>query len=195
MSKHWFALLVSLLVILAAPTSRAQAPVEGESLDDPATEAKAFDIARRTMSPFCPGRTLADCPSGNATEWRQDIRAMLKEGKSPAEIQQVLNKRAGANLTGTPESSLGWMLPVGLCFGALVVLTLVLKRVRREDGQSAAREPGDGERGSDEDEHDTDQDDAGADGSGREAPKARDEAHERELDERLRRELADEEPG
>ena len=192
MSKHWFAVLVVTLLALGAPAAVAQS-VEGKSLDDPKTEALAFDIAQRTMSPFCPGRTLADCPSGNATEWRQDIRAMLEKGMTAAEIQQVLNKRAGENLSGAPESSLGWALPVALCAGALVVLTLVLKRIRRDDADDAAQarassRPSRAEAEGDEDEDEDTEDD---DGANVPAARQRSDKQERELEERLRRELAD----
>jgi len=194
MSKHWFAVLVVTLLALGAPAAVAQS-VEGQSLDDPKTEALAYDIAQRTMSPFCPGRTLADCPSGNATEWRQDIRAMLKKGMTPAEIQQVLNKRAGENLTGAPESSLGWLLPVALCAGALVVLTLVLKRIRRDDAADTAQARASSRPSRDEDDdadEDVDNEDSEDDDEANvPAARQRSDKQERELEERLRRELAD----
>lgn len=201
MSKHWFRVLVVAALALGASAVVAQQPVEGKSLDDPKTEAMAFDIAQRTMSPFCPGRTLADCPSGNATEWRQDIRAMLQKGMSPAEIQKVLNQRAGENLSGAPESSLGWALPVGLCAGALIVLTLVLKRIRRDDAADiavarASSSPidDDGEdNDSDSEDNDNEDEETEADESKLPAAQQRTEKQERELEERLRRELADDE--
>lgn len=198
MSKHWFAVVVMAVFALGAPAARAQ-PIEGKSLDDPKTEALAYDIAQRTMSPFCPGRTLADCPSGNATEWRQDIRAMLQKGMSPAEIQKVLNQRAGENLSGAPESSLGWVLPVALCVGALVVLTLVLKRIRRDDAADAAAESSSPSRPRDDEDDEDDADDADddsddSDDENESSPlRQRSEKQERELEERLRRELADDE--
>lgn len=191
MSKHWFAVLAMAALAFGAPAVVAQT-VEGKSLDDPKTEAMAFDIAQRTMSPFCPGRTLADCPSGNATEWRQDIRAMLQKGMSPAEIQKVLNKRAGENLSGAPESSLGWALPVALVLGALVVLTLVLKRIRRDDAADAVAAKASSARPStDEDDEDDASDDEDTDEPKLPAAHQRSEKQERELEERLRRELAD----
>lgn len=195
MSKHWFAVLVVAALALGASAVVAQT-VEGKSLDDPKTEAMAFDIAQRTMSPFCPGRTLADCPSGNATEWRQDIRAMLQKGMSPAEIQKVLNQRAGENLSGAPESSLGWALPVALCAGALIVLTLVLRRFRRDDASDAATakpSPSGPSDDDDDDEDDASDDSDSEDGDESKLPAAhpRSEKQERELEERLRRELAD----
>lgn len=197
MSKHWFAVLVVAALALGVPVVGAQAPVEGKSLSDPKTEALAYDIANRTMSPFCPGRTLADCPSGNATEWRQDIRAMLQKGMSPAEIQKVLNQRAGENLSGAPESSLGWVLPAALVAGALLVLTLVLKRFRRQDAtdgaQARASSRDDDDDAEDEDMVDDDGERVADDApeSDAPAPLKRSEKREQELEERLRRELAD----
>jgi cytochrome c-type biogenesis protein CcmH/NrfF len=64
---------------------------------------KATSISRQTMSPFCPGRTLADCPSEYAAEWRRDIRQMVAEGKSASEIQAELESRVGGNLSGIPN--------------------------------------------------------------------------------------------
>jgi cytochrome c-type biogenesis protein CcmH/NrfF len=186
MSKHRLSLVAIVLVSLISGLALAQV-VEGESLDDPATEAKAADIASRTMSPFCPGRTLADCPSGKATEWRQDIRALLKQGKSAAEVQKILNARAGENLTGTPESSLGWALPVGLCVGALAILTLVLRRLRAGDGDvkttTTARV-----RDADDDEEDDDPAESNSQASRPKASKAS-KTKDDELEDRLRREL------
>ena len=175
-----------------APAVVAQT-VQGKSLDDPKTEAMAFDIASRTMSPFCPGRTLADCPSPNATEWRQDIRAMLSKGMSAAEIQKVLNQRAGENLSGAPESSLGWLLPVAMVAGALIVLTLVLKRIRQGDAADAAAATASRAAEDDDDADEDSGDEEAEDEDEAELPAAhkRSEKQERELEERLRRELAD----
>lgn len=191
MSKHWFAFLAAAVFALSVGAPLAQV-AEGESLADPKTEAEAFDIASRTMSPFCPGRTLADCPSGNATEWRQDIRRMLKEGKSAAEIQKILSQRAGENLSGAPESSLGWALPVGLCLGALLVLTLVIKRIRSEDDsdRQTSESSASGERDEADDDEDEDRTDDASDDP--DAAVAEQSKREQELEERLRRELADE---
>jgi cytochrome c-type biogenesis protein CcmH/NrfF len=186
MSKHSFALSLLATALLWSLALPAQ-PVEGKSLGDPKAEAQAYDIASRTMSPFCPGRTLADCPSGKATEWRQDIRAMLEEGKSSAEIQQILNRRAGENLTGAPEGSLGWALPVGLCIGAIAVLGLVLRRIRREEPTRTDARPGQRKGASAAEDADVDEDSAGS-------PKTKltSDQEEQDLEERLRRELAEE---
>jgi len=176
------ALYVLMLLLLTATAVRAQEePEPAESLDDPKTEAAAFDIAQRTMSPFCPGRTLADCPSDKAAAWRQDIRRMLAEGRSAAEIRRELNQRSGLNLTGTPESSIGWMLPVGLLVGAGGILALVIARFRKDE--DAEPEKPNTNRDDEDDEDDED--------DGERSPSAAAAADD-ELEARLRRELEDE---
>lgn len=96
----------------------------------PAEERRAEAIARQTMSPFCPGRTLADCPSGYATEWRADIREMVAEGMSAKEIQATLEKRAGGNLSGSPHREAGYGLSAFFALLALAVLGAVFLRMR-----------------------------------------------------------------
>ena len=132
---------------------------EAESLDDPKTEAAAFEISQRTMSPFCPGRTLADCPSDKAAAWRQDIRRMLVEGKSAGEIRRVLNERSGLNLSGAPESSLGWALPAGMLVGAVGILALVIVRFRQRDDAPPGDDGRDREEAGGEDTEDDERED------------------------------------
>jgi cytochrome c-type biogenesis protein CcmH/NrfF len=99
---------------------------------------KAAAIARQTMSPFCPGRTLSDCPSEYATEWRRDIRQMVAEGKSATEIQDELESRAAGNLSGIPNNQSSYAIPVGLALVAGVVLYFVFARLSRGVGGSGS---------------------------------------------------------
>ncbi|MCH2108046.1 MAG: cytochrome c-type biogenesis protein CcmH [Polyangiaceae bacterium] len=128
-------LLLPLLTIVGSRDVRAQTAADGSSAEAQSDEAadlkrRAAAIARQTMSPFCPGRTLADCPSPNATTWRQDIRQMLAEGMSAAEIQKVLEARAGGNLSGIPNRRSSYILPLALALGAAALLIWVLARFR-----------------------------------------------------------------
>jgi cytochrome c-type biogenesis protein CcmH/NrfF len=85
------------------------------------------------MSPFCPGRTLSDCPSPDAADWRRDIREMLEQGMTASEIQAALEARTGGSLSGIPNEDSSYALPIGLATGAALVLYLVLARLRRKD--------------------------------------------------------------
>jgi hypothetical protein len=65
-------LLVSSLCLFALPAG-AQTEAEGWS----------YEMWNDLMSPFCPGRTLADCPSDKAEELRQWIVDQEAGGRSP----------------------------------------------------------------------------------------------------------------
>lgn len=132
----FLALLLGALMTLSVGTAFGEGPSE--------VDAKAASIARQTMSPFCPGRTLDDCPSEYAAEWRRDIRAMVQKGMTAAEIQDELEKRAGGNLSGIPNRESSYALPIALATGAALVLYFVFVRLRRRDeedegGNSAER--------------------------------------------------------
>ena len=111
--------------------------------DAPTTpDKRAAAISNRTMSPFCPGRTLTSCPSPSAAEWRQQIRQWVAEGVSTDEIRRRLEARAAVtDLSGTPDSPFGWGLPVGLGLTSLGVLGLVLFRLRRARRLRPGEEP------------------------------------------------------
>jgi cytochrome c-type biogenesis protein CcmH/NrfF len=149
----FLALLLGTLVALSAAEGFAQtqgapksdAPSRGAADVPPDVAAKAASIARQTMSPFCPGRTLDDCPSEYATEWRRDIREMVAKGMTAAEIQDELEKRVGGNLSGIPNRESSYALPIIFATGAALVLYLVFVRLRRKDdegGSEDEKEPG-----------------------------------------------------
>jgi cytochrome c-type biogenesis protein CcmH/NrfF len=162
---------------------------------------RAQSISRNTMSPFCPGRTLSDCPSGFAAEWREDIRRWTAEGLSAEEIRERLEQRLpeGSELSGAPDSGLGWGLPVGLSVGAVLVVAVILRRLRNRGRETATASRGaalkSGSAGADRDEGPDSLEPSGARSAGpsdddRSGPRAstRDEELERRLDEELRRE-------
>jgi cytochrome c-type biogenesis protein CcmH/NrfF len=82
------------------------------------------------MSPFCPGRTLYDCPSPNAADWRRDIEAMLLSGKSPEEIQTVLAGRVEEDLSGSPNAHASYLWSLVFLFVAVLGLALLFRRLR-----------------------------------------------------------------
>ncbi len=71
-----------------APTSDARA------------EQVQAELANELMSPYCPGRTIAACPSGQARKLEDHILAEAKAGKSRAEIEDSLVARFGAQIVG-----------------------------------------------------------------------------------------------
>ena len=119
-------------------------PAAGKPADEqlsPEQEATAAAIARQTMSPFCPGRTLADCPSEYAAEWRRDIRQLLAEGQSPVEVQDELERRAGANLSGSPARDTSYWIPGAFALLGVGVLGAIFVRLRKAPPDARSTTP------------------------------------------------------
>ena len=90
------------------------------------------ELSNELMSPYCPGRTIASCPSVNARKLEDDILAQAKEGKTREEIEQQLVDRFGTEIVGyrPPPAVLYGSIIVGVV--ALVMLALAARRwVRR----------------------------------------------------------------
>lgn len=105
-------------------------------------ESYAYDLAGELMSPFCPGRTLASCPSPQAGELIQWIATQEAAGATQAEVQDMLVERFGEEILGAPPAEgitlWAYVFPVAgfLLFGAVAFLVL-----RRIVAPSKAREP------------------------------------------------------
>jgi cytochrome c-type biogenesis protein CcmH/NrfF len=98
----------------------------------------AYELHHELMSPFCPGRTLADCSSPQAASLRMWIVVQAAAGRTRSDVKAELLERYGDVLRAAP-------LPTGFGFtayafpviaflagGALVVVFL-----RRQTRRSA----------------------------------------------------------
>ena len=83
------------------------------------------------MSPFCPGRTLSDCPSPDAQAVRDEIRGWLAAGQSEREIREQLGQRFGDELVGVPRSAWGWLLPIAILVAGALGLAIGFSRIGR----------------------------------------------------------------
>lgn len=130
-------LLIALSTALGSITfsnaALADAPtrdVAAAPASDAEVQRKAQSISRQTMSPFCPGRTLSDCPSESAAQWRRDIYRMVEQGDTAQQIQEELERRAGGDLSGSPHREAGYGLSIGLAAAAVAVLFGLLHWIR-----------------------------------------------------------------
>ena len=119
---------LALLALLAGPAG-------GQETRAPNTSPEARDIFRTVMSPFCPGLTLADCPSPAAYDLRDEIRARLEAGETPDAILDSLVAEYGqevlGNPSGTPLGRLAVAIPVGVALLAGLGAAVFVRRAVR----------------------------------------------------------------
>lgn len=130
MGRHTFTLLA--VLFLGGSAAFAQAP--------PNVDAAADQVFNRVMSPYCPGRVLATCPSGAAETLRQEVRRDLEAGKSPEAIEAGLYQRFGESIRGLPRTDglglLAWVIPAAVFTLTGIWLVVWLRRPHRGDGAS-----------------------------------------------------------
>ncbi len=117
------------------------------------------EVAQEVYSPYCPGQTLAMCPSANASYARQDIQEMARQGMSSEEIKGVMLERYGDQYALIEPSSQDhlWLIGsivIGLFLAILAVAVMVKRRLN--DGSEERDESDKGPDGADGDLDDDD---------------------------------------
>jgi cytochrome c-type biogenesis protein CcmH/NrfF len=84
-------------------------------------EGWAYELSHEIMSPFCPGRSLADCPSPQAESLRAWILIQEATGRSRADVETELLERYGDVIRSAPRAE-----GIGLAAYAIPVLAFVV---------------------------------------------------------------------
>jgi cytochrome c-type biogenesis protein CcmH/NrfF len=118
------------LLALAALSAAADEP--GAPADGGASTSWAYDLANDLMSPFCPGRSLADCPSPDAASLRMWILVQAAAGRTRDDVEQELYARYGEVIRAAPKAE-GWGLaaywiPAGVFAGGGALVAWFLHR-------------------------------------------------------------------
>ena len=126
-----------LLVLFAAPISadeNAPAP------------SWVYEMANDLMSPFCPGRSLADCPSPDAASLRMWIAVQAAAGRTRADIEEELYAKYGESMRGAPKAEgiglAAYWIPAVVFTGGGALVTWFLYRATRRGAR--AEVPGTG---------------------------------------------------
>ena len=148
-----WALALALCVGLAAPagaqpatpeTAEEATPEHGVGVvkDYGEISRTTYAISQEILSPFCPGKTLAMCPSPAAAEVRREIQAMASQGVEKEAIKaqiietygeefRIVEPPASDNLALLTAIAVG----LGLC---ILAVALISRRRKGQDGEPEA---------------------------------------------------------
>lgn len=121
---------------MLSSSAAAEAPPRGDE------STYGYALAHELMSPFCPGRTLAACPSEQATELRQWILLQEAAGATREDVIAVLESRYGDVIKSSPEAEgwglAAWLLPGGALIVGAILAALGLRRMVASPRKPAA---------------------------------------------------------
>jgi cytochrome c-type biogenesis protein CcmH len=83
----------------------------------------AHQIAGELRCPDCQGLSVADSPSGSASEIRTQIDQLLASGLSPDQVRSHFVDRYGEWILLAPRAPIAWLLPGVVVLLALAALT------------------------------------------------------------------------
>ena len=110
---------------------------------DPNAVPAAEAVENRVMSTWCPGLTLAECPSGQASVLRQKIAARVADGWTNRRIDAWLVDSYGEGVLGRPRSAAAFLVPaVAVAGGGLAVAFVVRRRPGGGPSSSSPSGPG-----------------------------------------------------
>lgn len=114
-------LLLALALVWGVTLVQANQP---KSLDQ-----RAHEVATQLQCPICNGESVADSPSGLASEMRSLIRQKLAQGESEQQVIQYFESRYGDTILESPPAQgftlMIWLPPVLMvALGAYVVFVL-----------------------------------------------------------------------
>ena len=137
--KRLFALLL-LALMLGAAGAKDAAPLA----EDPAVEQRLVAISEEMRCLVCQNESLSASRSELAQDLRRELRTMIKQGKSDAEIREFMVSRYGDFVLYRPRVSpttwLLWAGPFLLMIVAVAVLFTYLRRRNRAVGEAQLSE-------------------------------------------------------
>jgi cytochrome c-type biogenesis protein CcmH/NrfF len=96
----------------------------------------AYQLSHQLMSPFCPGRTLPDCPSPQAAELQRWIREQERIGRTRSDVEAELYTQFGDMILQSPRAG-----GFGLAAYVIPVVLFLVYFLRRQTQGSAVASP------------------------------------------------------
>ncbi len=121
----------------ADPAAPAAAPAAGPHAAPPGEAEEVLqELSHDLMSPYCPGRTLASCPSQAARHLEDQIYEQARAGRTREQIERDLVARFGPQIVGYRGSPL--ILWGSGAVAALALLLVVVAGRRWARGRAAS---------------------------------------------------------
>jgi cytochrome c-type biogenesis protein CcmH len=99
---------------------------------DAQVQSETDYIMSTIMSPYCPGRLLKDCPSGQAYELKSRIESRLRAGEATQDIVEDLIVKFGEEIRAAPKATgfgiVAWLSPFVFLLVGLILLMMWLRR-------------------------------------------------------------------
>ena len=133
-------LLIALLTVANLALAQDDQPVDPAGDGSDVTDDDVNAVAGTLYCPVCENVPLDVCSTKACADWRSEIRTMLQDGKSIADIQQYFVDFYGRRVLATPQMRgvdiIVWVLPIVGAVVGVAVLGVVL--VRMAPGAAAA---------------------------------------------------------
>ncbi|MFZ5593656.1 MAG: cytochrome c-type biogenesis protein [Pseudomonadota bacterium] len=134
--KSFFLIMMLVLAPLAVTAGEAQPMVE-----DPVLEKRVMALSAELRCLVCQNQSLADSHAELAADLRREVRDLMKEGKSDAEVVDYLVARYGDFVRYRPPvkstTALLWFGPLILAVTGAVALFVSLARRRKRIADAA----------------------------------------------------------
>lgn len=109
--------------------------VAASAVAEPTTEGWAYQLPHYLMSPFCPGRTIADCSSPQAESLRLWMIVQEASGRTRVDVEQELLAKYGDVMRPAPRTdgfgAAAYVFPVVAFLAGGVFIALYLRRQTR----------------------------------------------------------------
>jgi cytochrome c-type biogenesis protein CcmH len=132
--------LMLLALVLGSAWARDATPLA----EDPAVEQRMLSISEEMRCLVCQNESLAASRADLALDLRRELRELIKQGKTDAEIREFMVSRYGDFVLYRPRVSprtyLLWGGPFVLMIAAVVVLMIYLRRRNRAVGAAPLSE-------------------------------------------------------
>jgi cytochrome c-type biogenesis protein CcmH len=137
--KTFYALMLVLLACTG--TSTVFAKEASLMAEDPVVEQRLIAISEELRCLVCQNESLAGSRADLAMDLRRELRTLIKQGKTDAEIREFMVSRYGDFVLYRPPVKpttwLLWAAPFGLMVAGLVALFVYLRRRNSEVANTA----------------------------------------------------------